>query len=410
METISVRAARRLALAKAGLLKASWTGMPTRAKGGGLRARKAAHRIIDRFGYLQLDTVAIAGARSHALVLLSRLEGFEPGCAESLLQPDQPLFEYWGHEACWLPIELYPHFEFRRREYSTHPWWGDVISENPKTVANLRRRICDEGPIRSIDMEGRGSKGWWDLKLAKRVAAALWSAGELAIRERRNFQRSFDFTERVIPAAFLEQKVNKDQAFDTLLLRALKGHGWATTGTLAQTWRLTNCGPDIKASLQRLSEDGRVIPCQLDEGHKPSSGWITPADAELADRLVGIRPRRDKGILLSPFDPVLWDRPRVRKLFGFEQILEIFKPAPQRVFGYYCLPVLAGDRLVARVDLKANTRKGELTVLSIHMEDQKALGEIARSTAAVSSALKRYSRSLGLRLCGAELASVNSAA
>ena len=403
MESISVKAARRLALAKAGLLKPRWTDMPARAKGDGLRARKAAHRIIDRFGYLQLDTVAIAGARSHALVLLSRLEGFEPGCAESLLQPDQPLFEYWGHEACWLPIELYPHFEFRRRDYITHPWWGDVINDNPKTVASLRQRIRDEGPIRSIDMEGRGSKGWWDLKLAKRVAAALWSAGELAIRERRKFQRSFDLTERVIPGMFLEQSVSRERAFDELLLRALKGHGWATTGTLAQTWRLINCGPSIKESLQRLREKGQIIPCQLEEGHKPSSGWITPGDTELVDRLVALRPRRDKGILLSPFDPVLWDRVRVRKLFGFNQILEIFKPAPQRVFGYYCLPVLAGDRLVARVDLKANTRKGELTVLSLHMEDQPASSEMARSTAAVRSALARYSRSVGLRLCRADL-------
>jgi uncharacterized protein YcaQ len=400
MESIGITAARRLALAKAGLLKPRWTDMPVRAKGGGLRARKAAHRIIERFGYLQLDTVAIAGARSHALVLLSRLEGFEPGCAESLLQPDQPLFEYWGHEACWLPIELYPHFEFRRREYSTHPWWGEVIGENPKTVASLRQRIRDEGPIRSIDMEGRGSKGWWDLKLAKRVAAALWSSGELAIRERRNFQRSFDLTERVIPGVFLERSVSREHAFDVLLLRALKGHGWATTGTLAQTWRLTNCGSCIKDSLQRLSEAGQVVPCRLEERHKPLSGWITPADAELADRLVAVRPRRDKGILLSPFDPVLWDRARVKKLFGFNQILEIFKPAPQRVFGYYCLPVLAGDRLVARIDLKANTRKGELTVLSLHMEDEPGSREMARSAAAVSSALARHSRSLGLRLNG----------
>ena len=259
-------------------------------------------------------------------------------------------------------------------------------------------------------MDGSGSKGWWDFKLAKRVAAALWFAGELAIRERRNFQRSFDLAERVIPAVFLEQSVSRNKAFDTLLLRALKGHGWATTGTLAQTWRLTNCGPDIKSSLQRLCEAGRVVPCQLDEGRRPSSGWITPADAELADRLVAVRPRRDKGILLSPFDPVLWDRRRVKKLFGFEQILEIFKPAPQRVFGYYCLPVLAGDRLVARVDLKANSRKGELTVLSTHMEEHKAPVGMARSRAAVDSALQRYSRSLGLRLCGAELASVDSGA
>jgi len=400
MESINVTAIRRLALVRAGLLKPGWSGMPARAKGGGGRARTAAHRIVRRFGYLQLDTVAIAGARSHAIVLLSRLDGFQPDCAECLLQPGEPLFEYWGHEACWLPIELYPCFEFRRRAFATHPWWGDVISEHPRTVANLRQRIRDEGPLRSIDMEGSGSKGWWNLKLAKRVAAALWSAGELAIRERRNFQRSFDLTERVIPGELLGRSVDEAQAFDTLLLRALAGHGWATTGTLAQTWRLTNCGTRIKASMQRLCESGQVIPCRLDDRSNPSAGWIRPTDLDMADRLMAVRPRRDKGILLSPFDPVLWDRARVRKLFGFEQVLEIFKPAAQRVYGYYCLPVLAGDRLVARVDLKADSKGGELNVLSLHMEACADRREAARTAAAIDTALTRYALALGLRLVG----------
>ncbi|MGI9265739.1 MAG: DNA glycosylase AlkZ-like family protein, partial [Gammaproteobacteria bacterium] len=280
------------------------------------------------------------------------------------------------------------------------PWWGDVIAENPKTVARLRQRIREEGPIRSIEMEGRGSQGWWDLKLAKRVAAALWSSGELAIRERRNFQRSFDLTERVIPKEYLEQSVSKEQAFDTLLLRALKGHGWATTGTLAKTWRLTNCGAEIKASLARLCEAEKVMSCVLEEPGKPSSGWITPKDIQMTDRLLAARPRRDKGVLLSPFDPVLWDRQRVSKLFGFEQILEIFKPASQRVFGYYCLPVLAGDRLVARVDLKADSRKRELNVLSLHTETQRRTRDLSRSAVAVNRALDRYSQSLGYQLQG----------
>jgi len=400
MESIIVTAARRLALTRAGLLKPGWTGMPARAKGGGGRARTAAHRIVRRFGYLQLDTVAIAGARSHAIVLLSRLDGFQPDCAECLLQPGEPLFEYWGHEACWLPIELYPCFEFRRRAFATHPWWGDVIAEHPATVANLRRRIRDEGPLRSIDMEGSGSKGWWNLKLAKRVAAALWSAGELAVRERRNFQRSFDLTERVIPGELLARSVAETEAFDTLLLRALAGHGWATTGTLAQTWRLTNCGPGIKASIRRLCESGQVMPCRLEQESGAALGWIRPTDLDMADRLQAVRPRRDKGILLSPFDPVLWDRARVRKLFGFEQVLEIFKPAAQRVYGYYCLPVLAGDRLVARVDLKADSRRGELKVLSIHTEACAGGRETARTAAAIDTAVTRYALALGLRLVG----------
>src|SRR5688500_1991828 len=187
-------AARRLALARSGLLKPEWTDLPGSA---GRSPREAAHRIIDRFGYLQLDTVSIAGARSHTIVLLSRLEGFEHELGESLLTPGAPLFEYWAHEASWIPLGLYPVFAFRRRAFKHHPWWGDVIGENRKIARDLIRRITEEGSLRSLDMEGRGSRGWWNLKVARRVAAALWSSGELAIRERKSFQRTFDLTDRV---------------------------------------------------------------------------------------------------------------------------------------------------------------------------------------------------------------------
>ena len=159
MESIPIREARRLALLRAGLLKPEWTSLPRRARGRGKQARKAAHRIIGRFGYLQLDTVSIAGARSHAIVLLSRLEGMEPSLGEELLQPGEPLFEYWGHEASWIPMELYPVFGFRRRAFRHHPWWGNIVGEHPKETRLLRRRIREEGPIRSLDMEGRGSRG-----------------------------------------------------------------------------------------------------------------------------------------------------------------------------------------------------------------------------------------------------------
>ena len=403
METLTPLLARRLALARAGLLKPEWTGLPSRAAGRGSRARRAAHRIIERFGYLQLDTVSIAGARSHVIVLLSRLEGFDPTFGEELLQPGQPLFEYWGHEASWIPLDLYPAFGWRRRAYRSHPWWGDLIGRHPDVVRNLRRRLREEGPLRSIDLEGRGSRGWWDLKVAKKVATALWSSGELAIRERRNFQRSYDFRERVLPAEILSRPaLRENAAIEALLLRALEGHGWATTGTLASTWRLSNRGPQIRAALDRLVRKGDVVPAALEtEKGKRTTGWARPEDLELADRLARVRPREDRGVLLSPFDPVLWDRPRVQRLFGFDQVLEIFKPAAKRTYGYYCLPVLAGDRLVARFDFKADRAAGTLRVLSVRFEGTRgrkparaADGEAARH------ALERYAGALGLRPTG----------
>ena len=402
METVDITEARRLALVRAGLLKPEWTGLPRQAKGNTQRSRKAAHRIIRHFGFLQLDTVSIAGARSHAIVLLSRLQGFDPKLAESLLRPGEPLFEYWGHEASWIPIEFYPVFEFRRKAFRRHPWWGDLIRQHPRTTENLRQRIRDKGPIRSLDMEGAGSRGWWDLKLVKRVATALWSSGELAIRERRNFQRTYDLAERVIPEHWRGIGLPKPQAIEHLLYKALKGHGWASTGTLAQTWRLTNEKKSITAALNRLQEKGAVVPCKLaDRNNKNSTGWIRPCDLELAGRLKRVRPRADRGVLLSPFDPVLWDRRRVKQLFDFDQVLEIFKPAPKRKYGYYCMPVLAGDRLVGRVDLKAKWQTKKLEVISLLFESGDIAAKVnTNDREAVRTALDRYAGALELKLVG----------
>ena len=397
--TLSLRAARRLALARAGLLTPEPTGLPRRARGGGPSAFKAAEAVIGRFGYLQLDTVSVAGARSHTIVLLSRLEGLSPAVGERLLRPGAPLFEYWGHEASWIPLPLYPAFEFRRREFRAHPWWGDLVARHPRVAAELRRRIREEGPLRSSEMEGRASRGWWDLSVAKRVAASLWSSGELAIRERRSFQRTYDLAERVIPEELRARPLPTAAALEVLLLAALLGHGWATTGTLAATWRLRNRKAELQAALVRLEEKGEVIACALEAGEgdrSPVKGWIRPADRELAERLLAARPRSDRGVLLSPFDPLLWDRGRVSRLFGFDAVLEIFKPAPQRTYGYYCLPVLAGERLVGRVDLKAEKRRGALRVLASHFEEKR--GPLARrDRQAARAAVDRYGCALGLR-------------
>ncbi len=392
METISVREARRLALARAGLLKPEWTGLPRRAAGGGKRARAAALAVVERFGYLQLDTVSIAGARSHALVLMSRLDGLDPAVGEELLRPGAPLFEYWGHEASWIPLELYPAFAFRRRDFRAHPWWGDLIGAHPEVARGLLRRIRDVGPLRTVDMEGSGGRGWWDLKLTKKVATALWSRGDLAIRERTNFHRTYDLAERVIPDALRRRRLPLGEGLAVLLLRALAGHGWATTGTLAATWRLKNRKNELSAALGRLVERGDVMSCALAApGGRATPGWIRPQDRELAARLESARPRGDRGVLLSPFDPLLWDRARVRRLFDFDQILEIFKPAPKRLYGYYCLPVLAGERLVGRYDLKTVRRRGALQVLSLRMET-----DAARDAEAARAALARHAGMLDL--------------
>ena len=396
MDALPVLEARRLALACAGLLVPERTDFPRTGRGGGPSAREAAHTIVRRFGYLQLDTVAIAGARSHAIVLLSRLPHLDSALPESLLVPGAPLFEYWGHEACWLPMELYPALEFRRREFRSHPWWGDLVGEHPGVAKRILDRIRIDGPLKTGDFEGDRGRGFWELGIGRRVADALWSSGELAIRERRNFQRTYDLAERVIPPDVRDAPMAAEEGLKTLLLRALAGHGWATLGTLARTWRLRNRRPQLDAAMASLREEGSAVPCDLLGNGKRTAGWIRPADRELAAELARLRPRGDRGVLLSPFDPVLWDRERVSCLFGFDALLEIFKPAPKRIYGYYCLPVLAGDRFVGRLDLKADRPRGRLHVVGTHAEPtaDRAARQVARR--ATETALHRWARTLAL--------------
>jgi len=372
METLTIRQTRRLALARAGLLKPEWTGMPKFARGRGPSARRACHEIVRRFGYLQLDSIGVAGARTHGLVLMSRLNGLDPSLAEDLLQPGEPLFEYLGHEACWQPMKDWPIFGFRRRELRDRPRWGVFVAEHRKLANQILERIANEGPLRSLDFESERYGSTWNVKTATVVASALWGTGELAVRERRGFQRVYDLVERVIPDDVRFRSMNPDEALRRLVLKALNGHGWSRQGTIADTWRLKNKGGEILEALRALEDEGKITACVLlDDAGGRTTGWIRVDDLELASRLDRIRPRQDRGVLLSPFDPVLWDRKRVAALFGFDQILEIYKPGKDRLYGYYCLPVLAGDRLVARVDLKCDRKAGRIKVLSTQYEDEQ---------------------------------------
>jgi uncharacterized protein YcaQ len=277
------------------------------------------------------------------------------------------------------------------------------VGKHPEIANTVLGRIRDEGPLRGGDLDDqeRRGKGFWELSLTKRVMDALWSSGDLAIRERKNFQRTYDLSERVIPAALRDAPKTEEESLRALLLLALEGHGWATTGTLARTWRLRNRRPKLDAALETLRAGGQIVPCTLIAGKKPIAGWIRPQDLETAATLAKMRPRRDRGVLLSPFDPVLWDRERVALLFGFEAVLEIFKPAALRKYGYYCLPVLAGDRLVARFDLKSERGDGKLRVVRARFEcSGRAKPRDAEAGEAALTSLRRWAKTLQLQPVG----------
>ena len=361
--------------------------------------------MLDRFGYLQLDSIAVSGARTQGIVCASRIEGLHARVVETLLAPGEPVFEYWGHEVSWLPMALYPALGFRRREFRIHPWWGDFIGAHERLADWLVAHIADAGPVRSLDLDPKRLPSWaedgaaklpeaiWSNKHATRVLEALWSAGRLAVRERRAFQRTFDLVERVIPDCVRATELPEDEAIATLLLKALDGHGFATTGTLAATWRLRNRREQLARILDQLREEGAIAPAVLHTGERDVRGWIRPCHAEQVDALARLRPRRDRGVALSPFDPLLWDRARTAMLFGFDLTVEIYKPAGERRYGYYCLPVLAGDELIGRVDLKAERRAGRLHVLSRHYEHPS---HPARDRAAMEAAIGRLASAVEL--------------
>ncbi len=400
-ESIDVTGARRLALFRAGLWPGRGGGLPRSAGRGEGAQRRACHAVVGRFGYLQLDTITVTGARSHAMVLHSRLDGLEMAVAEDLLKPGAPLFEYWGHAASWIPLDLYPAFEFRRLAFRRHPWWGDVVGRHEALAREILARVRADGPLRSLDVEDERREGMWNHGPARQVLSALWFAGELAVRERIGFQRVYDLAERVIPAALREAPLAKGDALAVLLDRALDGHGWATERTLAQTFQLRGRAP-VRDALRRLADEGRVLPCDLvGEDGVRTAGWVRPADLETATRLRRAAPSTERAVLLSPFDPVLWDRERALALFGFRQVLEIYVPPAKRVYGYYCLPVLAGDRLVGRVDLKAHRREGCLRVVRRHLEDAARTGVPARAAgAAAAKAVERFARGVDLEVEG----------
>jgi uncharacterized protein YcaQ len=396
MEMLEVRDVRRLALCRAGLLNPHWTDLPGRAPRGRDAQRRAARTVIERFGYLQLDTVSVAGARSHTLVLMSRLEGMDPSLGEELLRPGEPIFEYWGHEVSWMPLDLHPVMEFRRQGFRRHPWVEQILKPNRRRATALVKRIRKDGALRSADLRESSGSGWWDLSTGRLLLSALWSCGELAIRERRNFHRIWDVPERVHPQWQVVTAPDRAEAYRLLLLRALDGHGWATSSTLAATWRLRRRTGPVASVLRQMEERGDIVPCMLNgDGAKPRSGWIRPRDLELAARLRRVRPRSDRGVLLSPFDPVLWDRARVIRLFNFNLKIEIYTPARKRRWGYFCLPVLAGERLVGRVDLKADRKGKRLRVLSRHFETNDAGHREAMRTA-----VRRHADALGLEVEG----------
>ncbi len=356
-ETLSRAQARRVALAAQGFLD------PAHAR----PTFRTLTRTVRRTGVLQIDSVNVL-QRAHFMPLYSRMGPYDVGLLSRAAQrPPRRLVEYWAHVAAYMPVELWPHMQHRMAGYESrgHAWVA--IRHNPQLVDSIVAQLRERGASTASDLdEGlpRSRDHWgWNWSDTKKVLEYLFAAGRLAVAGRSSsFERLYDLPERVIPQVWLDAPTpSPEEAARELLRRAAISHGVGTAHCLRDYYRMHHDPEQIGLvgpAIDELVEAGELIPVRIE-------GWDRPAYLHHDARV----PRRvDASALLSPFDPVVWERERTLKIFGFHYRIEIYVPEPKRQYGYYVLPFLLGDRLVARVDLKADRKGGVLVVKAAYAE------------------------------------------
>jgi uncharacterized protein len=338
---------------------------------------------IGRLQAVQLDSIATVD-RAHRLTLASRVGAYDEADVSMLLRQGQ-IFEYWAHEACLLPIDDYPLFKRRMLELRDHHWWGrERTAEGRKVERRVLARIAEEGALPVRAFEGR-SGPMWGWKPEKRALEHLFAAGELAIAGRQGFQRLYDLPERVIPERHLDAPVPSEDEFRrAYALRAVEGRGALTEAGIAEHCRFEGGAKGVRPHVESLVAEGRLRRLELDDGGAPV---FVRADTVLDGAPAA-------AVLVSPFDNLMWDRAFLRRLFGFEHVIEVYKRAHERVYGYYVLPLLVGDRFVGRADLKADRRTGVLQVKRFTPEP----GVRRRLDVPLARAAARLARTLGLEV------------
>jgi uncharacterized protein len=340
------------------------------------RSRRASVREVEetvrRLSCVQLDSISTV-ERSHRIVLASRTGAYPRGTVDRLLARGR-LFEYWAHEACLLPSEDWPLFVPAMRNGGRR-WYGEVERTHPHLAEEIIAAIRERGPLGSRHFEGAAGGGMWNWKPAKAMLERLWNGGELVIAGRQGFQRLYDLPERVLPRAVLEAPVQgADQRLGALALRAVRARGALTESGIVEHWRLRGGAARIRPHVDALVADGLLERLRVEDGGQPV---VVPAGIGLDP------PRPTAAALLSPFDNLLWDRVFARRVLGFDHLIEVYKPAPQRRYGYYVLPLLWRDRIVGRADLKSDRKRGALIVKTFHREDG------VRPSTALDDALER---------------------
>ncbi|MEU4884468.1 crosslink repair DNA glycosylase YcaQ family protein [Streptomyces althioticus] len=349
---LSADEARRIALRAQGLL-----GAPDR--------RAGVRGVLRHLGAVQLDTISVL-ARSHELIPYARLGAVGRRTVEEAYwkQGDQPAhtFEYWSHAACILPVEEWPHFAFRRRAYRARPHWNHELPDG--VYDQVVKQLRTEGPLTATELGGaKRTSEWWDWSGTKVAVERALMYGEVVCVERRGWKRVYDLAERAVPAALLAEEPSDEECLRRLVGLAGRALGVGTRADIADYHRLK--GEQVEAVIA----DSGLVPVTVE-------GWSKPAWAD--PEALAAPPRgRHRTTLLSPFDSLIWERARTERIFGFTHRLEAYVPKPKRVHGYFAMPVLAGGRLVGRVDPAREGRT--LVAKQVTVDGPKAVPQVAQA-------------------------------
>jgi uncharacterized protein len=375
-QSLSIAQARRIALAAQQFIPAP----------AAPRSVSAVGELVRRLGAVQIDSVNVL-VRSHYLPVFSRRGPYRTELLERAAYADgeRTLFEYWGHEASLMPMELYPAFRWRmERARNGEGTWTRLqryAKEHAALVDAVRAQIRERGALGASELVdgGKSSGSWWGWSQGKEILEWLFWSGEVTTARRRNFERLYDLTERVLPPAVRSAATpSKQDAQRTLMAVAARALGVATLPDLRDYFRLPVA--DARERLHELVEEGILRPVTIE-------GWKQPAYLHSQAKL----PRQSNvSALLSPFDSLIWERQRTERLFDFHFRLEIYTPAHKRRHGYYVLPFLLGERLVARVDLKSERKSGRLQVRGGSLEPGVTLRQVVEPLAARLQDLARW--------------------
>ncbi len=360
MRKLTIDQARRIALAAQGFADPRPTGR--------IDVRHF-RRVVDRIGLVQLDSVNVF-SRTHYMPFFSRLGIYDRAALDAWLWGSGEMFEYWGHEASLIPAQ--DHNLWRWRMNGTFNWTRleTMRTEHPEYLDQVLEQVRERGPLKTADLHDPGQRdgtSMWGWSKGKVALEALFMEGRVTTAHRPNFTRMYDLSERVVPGEYFDAEgLEREEAQAVLLLEAARSMGVATAADLADYPRIRM--PEARPVIERLAAAGDLVEVDVE-------GWARTAYLHPEARL----PRRIAGrALLSPFDNLVWYRDRVERLWDFHYRIEIYVPEPKRVYGYYVLPFLLDEELVARVDLKTDRKKGSLLVKGVFAEPGVDRARVAR--------------------------------